>query len=347
MKVKFFNPGKEYLQLKKELLPKINDVLTRGDLILRQDVEQFEKQLAKFIGVKYAVGLNSCTDALYLALKYLGIGAGDQVIVPSRTFVATVQVIVQLGAEPVFYDLDGETKGFNINRVKAVIPVHIEGHIDDCMAGIIEQAKKLKVPIIEDSAQALGAKYGEKMAGSVGLAGCFSFYPAKILGACGDAGALTTNDKKMYEWMIEARNHFKNTNKEWGVNSRLDNIQAVILNVKFKHLKKNLAKRAKIAKAYDKGMCKLDMVLPPNIIGRVWQDYIIRLRKKEERDNLYEFLKKQGVETIKNNYPFPVPKLPQAQKYEDETLRLPCNQVLEDKEVIFVIQKIKQFYGQK
>jgi len=340
MRVKFFNPGKEYKQLKKELLPKIDDVLSRGDLILRKDVEIFENKLAKYIGVKYACGVNSCTDALYLSLKYLGIGKGDQVLVPSRTFVASVQVIVQLGAEPVYYDLNGNSEGWK--NIKAIIPVHIEGEIDSNMDTILNTLKRFKVPVIEDSAQALGATYKGKMAGSIGLSGCFSFYPAKILGACGDAGALVTNDKKLYEWAKEARNHFKNTNKDWGINSRLDNLQACILNVKFKYHKRNLARRKKIAMMYDKGLRDLKITLPEPSKDRVWQDYIIRLDSKRQRDRLFDYLKEKGIETMKNNYPFPVKKLPLAQAYEDETLRLPCNPMLNDSEINYIIKKVKE-----
>lgn len=345
MKVRFFNPGLEYKQLKKELLPKIDDVLSRGDLILRKDVELFERKLAKYVGTKYAVGLNSCTDALYLSLKYLGIGPGDQVLVPSRTFVASVQVIVQLGAEPVYYDLDGETDPSmcSFERIKAIIPVHIEGAIDNFMEGLLREAKERGIPIIEDAAQALGATYKGKMAGSIGLSGCFSFYPAKILGACGDAGALVTDSKKMYEWVKEARNHFKNTNKDWGINSRLDNLQAVILNVKLKYHKRNLARRKKIAMMYDRELRDVKITLPEPKKGRVWQDYIIQLDNKKERDKLYEYLKQNGIETMKNNYPFPVKKLPLAQTYEDETLRLPCSPMSTGKEINQVIKKIKEF----
>lgn len=346
IKCRFFNPGKEYKQHRSKLLPKIDKVLKDGQLILRKDVEDFEKNLANFLGAKYAVGVNSATDALYLCLRYLKIGIGDQVLVPSRTFVATPQVVVQLGAEPVYYDLDSfSIEGLDVSKVKAIMPVHIEGMIDGCMEEILKTAKEHNWAVIEDSAQALGAKYKDKFAGTLGLAGCFSFYPAKILGAAGDAGAVVMNDKKMYEWLLEARNHFKTDAKDWGVNSRMDNLQAVILNFKIKTLKKNLAHRKKIAELYDKELSTITpFFVPRHILGRVWQDYIVRCTDKQERDNLFSYLKENGIETLKNNYPFPVPKLPLAQKYEDETLRLPCNQVLTSDEVKIIIKKIKQFY---
>lgn len=342
MKVRFFNPGQEYKLLKKEILPAISKTLSSGQLILGNEVKKFEKKLANYVGVKYACSLNSCTDALYLALRHLGIGPGDTVMVPSRTFVASVQVIVQLGADPLFYDTDGGmiVNEFLGSNIEAIIPVHIEGAIDTNMKELLKLAKERKIPVIEDAAQALGSKYKNKMAGSIGLAGCFSFYPAKILGACGDAGALVTNNKKMYEYVRDARHHFKNDARDWGINSRLDNVQAAILNVKFKYHKKNLARRQKIAEMYDKG---LDSVyeLPKHTPGRVWQDYIIAAGCV--REDLYNYLNDNGIETMKNNYPFPVKKLPFAQQYEDETLRLPCNQLITDKEVKYVIKKVNEF----
>ena len=337
MNVRFFEPGKQYLKYKKELDKAWKRIATNGDLILRQDVEDFEKMVAEYTGAKYAVSLNSCTDALYLCLRWAGIGPGDEVLVPSRTFVATPQVIVQLGATPVYYDLDGEFEF--TDKTRAIMPVHIEGMIDPDFEELVIRAKEAGVIVIEDAAQALGAILNGKQAGTFGNAGCFSFYPAKIMGAFGDAGAVITNDKNLYEYLLEARNHFKVTNADWGVNSRLDNLQAAFLNVKFPHLNDMLDRRAEIADRYD-----LDLkgcTLPQQVPGRVYQDYIIRTPK---RDELFEFLKAEGIETLKNNYPFPVPKLPQAQAYEDETLRLPCNDVLEYNEVNYVISKVNEFF---
>ncbi|MEK9208108.1 MAG: DegT/DnrJ/EryC1/StrS family aminotransferase, partial [Patescibacteria group bacterium] len=180
-----------------------------------------------------------------------------------------------------------------------------------------------------------------RMAGSFGIAGCFSFYPAKILGAFGDAGALVTNDENMYNYVKDARNHFKDDARDWGVNSRLDNLQAVILNIRIKDIHKMLARRQEIAEIYQGGLKDLAWLkLPPHIEGRVWQDYIVQT---EKRDELYQYLKDNGVETLKNNYPFPVPKLPKAQKYEDETLRLPCNENLTNAEIEEVTNLIKKF----
>ena len=323
-------------------------MLNAGDLILRKDVEIFEKNLADYIGVKYAVALNSCTDALYLALRALKIGPGDKVMVPSRTFVATAQAVVQVGAIPVFYDLN-DYSDEKIENMRAIIPVHIEGTIQEEMGRLAKFCKEKDICLIEDVAQALGASQGGKMAGSFGDVGCFSFYPAKILGSLlGDAGALTTNNEKLSNWIRGARNHFKETAEDWGINSRMDNPAAACLNIKFKYLPEILKIRQNIAEKYLNAFKKLEeegkVKLPKNISGRVWQDFIIQTSGKEERNKLFEFLKEKGIETMKNNYPFPVPKMVLAQKYEDSTLRSPCNENLSNEEVDYVIEKIKEFY---
>jgi dTDP-4-amino-4,6-dideoxygalactose transaminase len=342
-KIRFFNPGKGYLKIRPQILGEIDRVLKAGDLILRKDVETFEKNLADYVGTKYAVALNSGTDALYLALRSLKIGLGDEVLVPSRTFVATAQVVVQVGATPVYIDIDGNTyELLHTDKLKAIILVHIEGALHCEFEKLLDLAQKLNIPVIEDAAQALGATQDGRMAGSFGNAGCFSFYPAKILGAYGDAGALTTNDEEIYKYVKDCRNHFKDDARDWGVNSRMDNLQAAILNVKFKYLPEILIRRQHIAERYLDNLNNLPIELPKYIFGRVWQDFIVRT---ELRNELYEFLKEKGIETLKNNYPFPVPKLPLAQAYEDETLRLPCNENLEDEEVEEVIKAIKEFYA--
>ncbi len=338
--IRFFNPGLTYQKYQTEFDTAYVRVMTGGDLILRADVEEFEKNLAEYVGTKYAVALNSGTDALYLALRGLKIGPGDEVLVPSRTFVATAQVVVQVGATPVYIDTDGK---FEITeKTKAIIPVHIEGEVGANMMQLIELFKEKGIFVIEDACQALGATQVGKKAGSFGIAGAFSFYPAKILGAFGDAGGLTTDDEALYHYVKDARNHFKEDARDWGINSRMDNLQAAFLNVRFKKLPYMLAARKLVAEMYHEGLSSLPVTLPVHTDGRVWQDYIIRTTR---RDELFQFLKVKGIETMKNNYPFPVPKLPGAQKYEDETLRLPCNENLTDVEIDEVINAIHEFFN--
>ena len=249
---------------------------------------------------------------------------GKRVAVPAHTFKATCGAVVNAGAIPVVYDMKG-FKG-NIDSINAIIPVHISGEL---------VRTDYEVPVIEDAAQALGA-----VKNPTTNAQCWSFYPAKILGAYGDAGAITTNDEKIADYVREARNHFKTRNDDFGGNYRMDNLQAAILNVKFQYLPAYLARRAEIAEIYRalRGM----VILPDYYKDRVWQDYIVRT---EKRDALYDFLKKEGIETIKNEYPWSpeYPKLPLTAKYEAETLRLPINENLTNEEVEYVIKKINEF----
>lgn len=337
-KVRFFDPAKGYKKIKKEIDSEIHRILGAGDLILRADGERFEATLAAYVGTKYAVALNSGTDALYLALWAMGIKKGDEVLVPAHTFVATAQVVAQLGAIPVLYDLD-ETPVFTENT-KAVIPAHIAGEFGAYMDKLMTEANARGIKVIEDACQALGAVQNGKKAGSWGHAGCFSFYPAKILGAYGDAGALVTDDEALANEVRELRNHYKKDYSKWGINSRMDNIQAVILNVRFRYHNLALMKRAAIAEMYKalEGVVSL----PRYTEGRVWQDYVIHTPK---RDELYDFLKGKGIETMKNEYHFPMPKPPVSISYEAQTLRLPCNENLSDKEITYVIDSIKEFYA--
>lgn len=319
--VRFFNPSKWYVEHKEEMDSEIQRVLGSGDLILREDVEKFETKFAQFVGKKYAVGLNSGTDALYLALWALGIGQGDKVIVPSHTFVATLQVVNQLGATPVLVDIGENWKKHLSKKVKALIPAHITGKVLQW---------ETDLPMIDDSAQALGA-----IGATRGLVQCYSFYPAKILGAYGDAGAITTDDEGLANEIRELRNHYKKDYTKWGINSRLDNLQAAVLNVKLKYLPQALTRRREIAERYLEQLQGVG--LPENTYGRVWQDFVIQT---EKRDELFDYLKEGGIETMKNEYPFPIKKLPKSVKYESETLRIPCNENLTDLEVSEIIEKI-------
>jgi dTDP-4-amino-4,6-dideoxygalactose transaminase len=314
-KVRFFNPAKQYKNNRKEILGEIDRVLSAGDLILRGDTEKFEESLAKFVGTKYAIGVSSGTDALIMCVKYL---KAKKVLVPYYTFKSTVSAVIHAGAKPIF-------KQPLFNKAKVGIVAHIAGELSELPNTEI---------VIEDACQALGA-----VKNPTSFAQCWSFYPAKILGAAGDAGGITTNDEDFYKWCKEYRNHFKDSNLEWGSNHRIDNLQAAILNVKFKYLDKALKRRKEIARMYDEGLKGFTFPLIVTPVEReIYQDYIITVF---DRDGLYEFLKKEGIETLKNNYPFPIKK--DNQHFEDITLRIPCNETLENKEVEYVIKKIKEW----
>src|SRR3990167_6064665 len=247
-RIRFFDPGRGYLKIKAEIDSEMQRVLTAGDLILREDVEKFEESLAKYVGAKYAVGLNSGTDALYLSLKALKL-EGKRVALPSHTFKATCRAVVNSGAIPVLYDMDGVLES---RHVDAHIPVHI--------AGELSPISDLGIPVIEDACQSLGA-----LTNPISNVQCWSFYPAKILGAYGDAGAITTNDFQIYDYIKGARDQFKIDNRDFGGNYRMDNLQACILNVKFKYLLEFLTKRFNIAQMYFGGLRNIDM--PSNKLG--------------------------------------------------------------------------------
>lgn len=369
MQVKFFNPGKGYLKIKDRIDAAMQDVLARGDLVLREDGERFEQTLADYVGTAYALGLNSGTDALHLSLKAAGIGPGDEVITISHTFIATIETIVRVGATPILVDVgdDGlmdmdDVAKHITDKTKAVIPVHLEGNVCD-MPRLLELQELWhhQFIIIEDAAQALGGMIENQKAGSFGITGCFSFYPAKILGAYGDAGAITTNDKTLYETVKKLRHHayigknmgIENDTVTYGTNSRLDNIQAAVLNVKMEYLPGILDRRKDIAERYCRELLGIEgLELPHKNEGRVWQDFTVRI-KNGERDDFDRHMKVQGIETlgaalIPNhtykglNLNFSLPKTEQIYK---EQVRIPCNENLSDEEVDYVIRKIKEFYG--
>lgn len=327
MKVRFFDPGKSYLKIKPEIDATMQDVLARGDLILRKDLEEFEESFAKYVGTKYAVGVASGTDALILSLKAAGIQSGDKVLVPSYSFRATVEAVVHAGGVPVVYMMGQHVMS---NEAKFFIPAHIAGEL--IYPSFTDWLIKEGVIVIEDACQAVGA------APVRGLTACYSFYPAKLLGCFGDGGAIATNDKKLYEKLKILRNHNKGDWHEVGYNSRLDNLQAAILNVKLKYLPENIRRRKEIALMYDESLEGYG--LPT--IRDIYQDYIIEC---PDRDGLKIYLAEQGIETMENGYPYPdiAPKGPQTLAYEARTLRIPCNENLTDEEVQYVIDKINSY----
>jgi len=364
-KVPFVNYPLQYKVLEKEIDEAIKKVLLNGSLILREDVEEFEKSLADFLGVKYAIGVNSCSDALRFCLTAAGIKPNDEVITVSHTFFATIEAIVHVGAKPVLVDV-GEDFLMNMDLVeksitlktKAIIPVHLNGRVCD-MEKLEALAKKYNLVIIEDAAQALGAEFKGKKAGSFGLAGCFSFYPAKILGALGDGGLVVTNSEELAQKLRLLRNHGQKTKTEivcYGFTSRLHNLQAAVLNVKFKHLNDFIKRRQEIANIYNQGLLSIKEIKTPFLSDSnhfdVFQNYVI---KAEKRDELFSFLKDRGVETLIKD---PVPnhwhkdlgltdfKLLQSEKLAKEVISLPMYPELEDSQVQYVISQIKEFYGQ-
>lgn len=333
MNVRFFNPGLGYLRIKDEVDREMQRVLEHGDLILRKDVDDFEDNLKLFLHKNYAVAVASGTDALILTLKALGIGRNDEVIVPSYTFRATVEAVHHVGAKPVLADLGKDWRDYRTNNTKAVIPAHIAGEL-------LSWTPDPELIFIEDSAQAIGA-------GDVGgIAQCYSFYPAKILGCYGDGGAVVTNDKTLADRVRLLRNHNKGDWKDFGYNSRLDNLQAAVLNVKIKNLAQDLKRRKEIAEFYDLHLQDISVIQLPKSRG-VYQDYIIDCMTESAAVGLKKFLGDAGVEVMTNGYPFPTetPKQPLAEAYESRSLRIPCNVELTNQEITYVASKIKEFFG--
>lgn len=365
-KVPFVNYPEHYRRIWDEVLGAITEVLSRGDLILRDQLRHFEENIASFIGVKYAVGLNSGTDALYLSLKAAGLGPGDEVITVAHTFVASVAVIVHCGATPILVDVDedynmdvGQVEKAISPRTKAIMPVHLNGRLCN-MERLMKIATKRNLVVIEDAAQALGASFDGKKAGSFGLTGCFSFYPAKILGTAGDGGILTTNSEDVAEKVRLLRDHGQRRATGdilfYGFNSRLDNLLAAILDVKLKHLPEWIERRRELAALYHRGLSKLSSVkLPPpsgsqNRYFDVFTNYVIRAR---ERDRLVAYLKEQSIEVL-ISWAKPMHhhdalnlrhfKLPMTEQISSEVISLPLFPELSNQQIEFVIDTIHKFY---
>lgn len=298
------NPLAQYQSHKEEILETVKRVLEGGTYILGPEVDKFEKSFATYCGVDHAIGVNSGTDALILALRALDIGSGDEVITVSHTALATVAAIIASGAtpvlvdiEPVYYTMDLQCLQRAITpKTKAVIPVHLYGQPAD-MDAIMKIAREHGLFVIEDCAQATGAIYKGMRVGSIGDAGCFSFYPTKNLGAIGDGGMVVTRNAKLAQRIRRLRQYGwdeKRTTEEPGLNSRLDEIQAAILNVKLKSLDEDNARRRRIAQLYNDALTGLAIVLPlerPDTT-HVYHLYVI---VSEERDRLKMRLAESSV----------------------------------------------------
>lgn len=368
MKVPFFDLKVQYSYIKKEIKAAIEEVLDSQWFILGPEVEELEKTLSEYLKVKHTIGVSSGTDALIASLMALEIGAGDEVITTPFTFVATAEAIVRVGAEPVFVDIDAETFNLDYKQIekvitrytKAIIPVHCFGRCAD-MNEIDLIANRYGLGVIEDAAQAIGAKYGDRMAGTMSDLGCFSFFPSKNLGCCGDGGMVVTNNTNLYEKVKSIRNHGRNTSKyEYqviGGNFRLDAIQAAILNIKFNWLDVLIEKRQNNAKYYDERLESLLYIKIPKANGancHVYNQYVIRA---EKRDALRKFLADNDIGT-EIYWPIPLHiqncfvlidgcEMPNSMIVADEVLALPIYPELNIKQQEYVVEKIWEFYDEK
>lgn len=312
MKIEFNRLDLQYKKYKREINKAAIRVLNSNQYILGQELVNFETQFSKYLGIKETIGVNSGTDALILALRALGIGSGDDVIVPANTYIATVIAVTENGANPIFvepnefYLIDPKLIEKAITpKTKAIIPVHLYGQSCD-MDPINAIAKKHDLYVIEDCAQSHGATYKGKKTGTLGNVGCFSFYPTKNLGAIGDGGAITTNDKKIADRLRMMRNF--GSKKKYhheieGINSRLDEIQAAFLSVKLKHLDKMNKERRKIAEYYLDNISNEKIFLPKtnNHNFHVFHLFVIRVEKREK------FIRHLNKNNIGYSIHYPIP----------------------------------------
>jgi dTDP-4-amino-4,6-dideoxygalactose transaminase len=364
-KVKFVEPAKLYRVIKPELDVAYFEVMSKGDLIDRGQLKSFEENLAKFVGTKYAVGLNSGYDALHMSLRAAGIGPGDEVIVPAHTFVATASAVVNVGAKPVLVDVG---KDFSIDcdkieeavtpRTRGIIPVHLSGYMAD-MVRVLEIADKHHMVVVEDACQSLGSSMLGKGAGAWGLTGCWSFYPFKILGGYGDGGAITTNDPDVA--LFATRMRYNGEDRDTGeyhghgFTCLLDNMQAAFLDVKLRYMPQWIQRRKEIADKYQRGLSDLpDLLLPHyNDLRRdhVYQNYTMR---SKQGTAFSEFLKSNGIEVLtqfrKPYYKHEALKLedrgfPETEALSREVCSLPMNVEIDDSEVDYVIKTVRKFYG--
>jgi len=365
MRVKFVDLERQYHEIKPEIDSAIQAVISMSAFVKGEFVESFERNFADYLGVKYCVGVGSGTDALAIALRALEIDPWKEVIVPANSFIATSEAVTMAGAKPVFVDCHPET--YNIDHRKlekaftdyteAIIPVHLYGQPAD-MSPILKFAKKWNLYVIEDAAQAHGAIYSFRNVGTLGDIGCFSFYPAKNLGAYGDGGAIVTNDSEIAREarMYADHGRFSKYEHEFqGVNSRLDGIQAAVLDVKLRHLEAWILRRRAIAKIYDEGL--MDVVQTPKVHHSVKHVYHLYVIKTERREALREFLSEAGIETG-IHYPAPLPLLkayeymnhkaeefPASCALAERALSLPIHGSMSDSEAEYVVKKVKEFFN--
>lgn len=364
--MEFIDLKRQYQSIEEEIDTAVKEALESGKFILGESVEKLEKEIAEFCGVPHAVGVNSGTDALVLALKAIGVKEGDEVITTPFTFVATAEAIALCGAQPVFADIDPKT--FNLDPLKAaakitektraVIPVHLYGQMANIFLFSSLFAGK-GIYIVEDAAQAIGARFQGLKAGSCGSIGCFSFFPTKNLGACGDGGMSVTHFKKFADKIRKLRAHGserKYFHEEIGVNSRLDALQAAILRVKLRHLEEWNRRRRQIARFYSRNLAGVGDIAIPYEDPRcfhIYHQYTIRTQK---RDELADYLKQGGIPTA-IHYPIPLHlqpafsylgykegDFPEAEKAVKEVLSLPIFPEMTANEMAAVAFGINEFF---
>jgi dTDP-4-amino-4,6-dideoxygalactose transaminase len=354
--IPFFNSRREHAEVQKEVSEATERVFESGRFVLADEGAAFETEFSRYIGAKYGIGVNSGSDALFLALKALGIDENSEVITVSHTFVSTVDGIVRCGAKPVFVDVDPDTYCIDTakieeritERTKVILPVHLYGHpvhLDE----VLKIATQYDLSVVEDACQAHGAEYKGRKVGSIGDVACFSFYPVKNLGAYGDGGIVTTNESSLAERIKLLRNYGQSKKYHHdlvGINSRLDELQAAILRVKLSRLDEWNKKRRRFAELYKELLEYTDVVLPfeSTYAKHAYHLFVIRLA---ERDKCQQLLQKRGIQT-QIHYPIPVHKQKAYTEFENakdlsvtevicnEILSLPLYPSLTDEEVTYI-----------
>lgn len=364
--VPFFNYPALFAARSTDIMQTVERVFAAGKLILQEDVERFEAELSRFLGVNHAIGVANGTESITMPLIACRVGEGDEVILPSHTFIATAGAVHAARATPVVVDCrddhmmdPGALRKAITSRTRAVVPVQLNGRTCE-MDSIMAIASEHDLVVVEDAAQALGSKFADKYAGTFGRAGSFSFYPAKLLGCFGDGGAVVTNDDEIAATVRSLRDHGRGDSgliERWGFNSRLDNVQAALLSLKFASFMSDVERRRTIARRYDEALRGIpSLLLPPAPDADprhfdVYQNYEI---EAERRDELRAHLKEAGVGTIIQwgghaVHQFPAlglhVSLPITERVMSKSLLLPMHAALSDEDVQWVCERVSEFFG--
>jgi dTDP-4-amino-4,6-dideoxygalactose transaminase len=369
MNVPFVNLSRQHQKIRQEIDKAISQVIDGSWFILGKQLEEFERNFAGYLNVKYAFGVGNGTDALRIALLAVGVKAGDEVLIPANTFISAPLETSFIGAKPVLIDIDEETYNLDPQKIekkitkktKAIIPTHLCGQ-PAAMDEVLKLARKYSLWVIEDACQAHGAEYKGRKVGGLGDVGCFSFYPIKNLGALGDGGMIVTNNSKIARKITLLRNYGEIKKYFYairGFNSRLDPLQAVILNVKLKYLSKDNEKRRKIAGIYNRFLVEVKKIILPKEEKNVKHIYHLYMIRTKRRDGLLNYLKENGIIT-QIHYPVPIHlqqsfkylgykkgDLPVTEKCAKEILSLPIFPEMTLKEIEYVCVKIKEFFATK
>ena len=367
-KIPFFDYPRVYLDDRDEILKIIDDVGTRGAFIMQKDLYEFEKNLSKYTGSEYAIGVANATDGLELAWMSQNLKKGDEVICCSHTMLATASAIKTAGGEPIPVEL-GDDFMIDVNAIEPAINKRTVGLMPTQLNGrtcnmdiIMSIAKKYNLKVIEDAAQALGSKYKGKYAGTFGDASAISFFPAKVLGSLGDAGAVLTSNKEIFHKIYQLHDHGRDVDGEvkcWGRNSRLDNIQAAILNYRMTKYDKVIKRRREVARLYNNDLIDIEeLTLPPSPDSNpdhfdVFQNYELCA---ENRDSLAEHLSHRGIGTLiqwggKGVHQFHSlgfkQVLPKVENFFNSCIMLPMNTFITNEEIKLITSEIKYFYAKK